>query len=72
MTARPQWLRSLDLDARRPPEFFYSRDQIDTEAPLHLAGTMRRAWDSLGLCGILCIEGQPAVYYKEADAATSA
>jgi len=63
-----QWRQPLGLTERRPPDVYSQRSQLTSarRPPAH-AHILRRAWDVLGLDGIVCFGGQPAVYIKTVD-----
>ncbi len=49
-----------------PPVFFRSADDIEKFAGRHpYSHLMRRAWETMHLNGILCVDGRPTVYFKE-------
>ena len=64
-STHPSWIDSLDLNERRPPEFFRTLEEVQNQAPPLYAHTMRRAWESLSLCGILCLDDKPIAYFKD-------
>jgi hypothetical protein len=68
MTTRTNntWREQLGIADWKPPEFFSSKADIDavaSVAPQALA--LRRAFDRLALNGILCLQNNPVVYFKE-------
>ncbi|MCC5648105.1 hypothetical protein LC607_35550, partial [Nostoc sp. CHAB 5824] len=67
MTAMPnfEWVNNFDLDERRPPEFFRTLEEVKEFAPPLYAHAMRRAWEKLSLCGILCSDNKPIAYFKD-------
>jgi hypothetical protein len=44
---------------RKPSDWESSRDARPYQHHL------QRAWDQFGLCGVLCLEGKPTIYFKE-------
>lgn len=64
-SASSNWIDTLDLGERRPPEFFRTFEEVQNQAPQIYAHTMRRAWKSLSLCGILCLDQKPIAYFKD-------
>lgn len=66
MSLTAENLSDLGLEAARPPVFFRSVEEIDALTQLHpYAHFMRRAWETMHLDGILCIERKPTVYFKQ-------
>lgn len=63
-TAPKDWRKDFGLDGLKPPYFFSSVDQLDSaagKAPhTHI---LRRAFEQLGIEGVLCREGSPIIYF---------
>lgn len=60
------WQEEMGLDERRPPYFFANRADIDAGgSTIPQAHALRRAFDGLGLNGILCLKNTPLLYFKE-------
>lgn len=60
------WVQQFGLEERRAPEFIRDRAAISSAAKLlPQANALRRAWDEMGLDGILCVENVPVAYFKE-------
>ena len=60
------WVQQFGLEERRAPEFIRDRAAIGSTAKLlPQANALRRAWDEMGLDGILCVENLPVAYFKE-------
>jgi len=60
------WVQQFGLEGRRSPELVKDREEIgSSDRLLPQANAMRRAWDEMGLDGILCLDGAPVVYFKE-------
>lgn len=57
------WRKDFGVDDRHPPYFFASKDQLTRSSPQAYA--IRRAFDLLGLDGVLCTEKVPLVYFKQ-------
>jgi len=67
--ASPQLIAQLNLTHRKPPDFLRSVADLDSAPrPLPHAHAVRRAWSTLRLCGVVCIDRTPAVYLKEVRA----
>ncbi|OJW20127.1 MAG: type I restriction endonuclease subunit M [Planctomycetales bacterium 71-10] len=59
------WQADFGIDGRRPPYFFSGTDDIDASgggAPQ--AHVLRRAFEELGLSGILCQDNGPIIYFR--------
>jgi hypothetical protein len=66
MNLAPLWMEQLGLDSLGATRFFRSPTELDSlDRPLPLAQSMRRAWEAMGLDGVLCVDGAPLVYFKE-------
>lgn len=64
--ANQPWRVQLGITDWTPPEFFSSKadvDAVESTPPQALA--LRRAFDRLALDGILCLQNNPVVYFKE-------
>ena len=67
-SANNEWRKELGISEWKPPTFFASKTDIDamgTAAPQ--AHALRRAFDRLGLNGIICLQNNPVAYFKEVD-----
>jgi len=65
-SAKPDIAFLPELQEYGPPEFFRSREELDqASANLPYLHAMRQAWKRLDLDGIFCVQGRPAVYFKE-------
>jgi len=66
--ASKKLIKDFDLVEEAAPDFFRSADDIEEHAGRHkYSHLMRRAWETMHLNGILCIEGRPTVYFKEVE-----
>jgi hypothetical protein len=68
MTAAAQkdWQKDFGLDDWKPPHFFSSVDQLDDAAGnVPQAHALRRAFEQLGIDGVLCQERSPVVYFRQ-------
>jgi len=66
--ASKKLIKDFNLEEVSAPDFFGSEDDIEKHAGIHpYSHFMRRAWETMHLNGILCIEGKPTVYFKEVD-----
>jgi type I restriction-modification system DNA methylase subunit len=66
--ASKKLIKDFNLEEVSAPDFFCSEDDIEKHAGIHpYSHFMRRAWETMHLNGILCIEGKPTVYFKEVD-----
>jgi len=64
--ASVQLIEDFNLKGVSAPDFFRSSDDIEKYAGRHsYSHLMRRAWESMHLNGILCVDGIPTVYFKE-------
>ncbi|MBN2313080.1 MAG: N-6 DNA methylase [Sedimentisphaerales bacterium] len=60
--------KDFNLTRVSAPDFFRSVEDIETYAGCHpYSHFMRRAWETMHLNGILCIDGRPTVYFKEVE-----
>ncbi len=64
--AQQDWKKDFGLDSRKPPHFFSSVDQLD-DAPGKVPHphTLRRAFEQLGIEGVLCQERSPIIYFRQ-------
>lgn len=65
-TATKDWRKEFGLDARKPPQFFSSVNDLDEgagKAPQPHA--LRRAFDQLGIEGVLCQERSPVIFFRQ-------
>ena len=66
--ASAQLIKDFDLKGVSAPEFFRSPEGIEKYAGRHpYSHLMRRAWETMHLNGILCVDGIPTVYFKEVE-----
>jgi type I restriction-modification system DNA methylase subunit len=66
--ASKKLIQDFHLEEVGVPHFFRSEEDIEKQAGIHpYSHFMRRAWETMHLNGILCIEGKPTVYFKEVD-----
>lgn len=66
--ASAPFIDSFDLGDASPPVFFRSYDEIEEHSGRHpYSHLMRRAWESMELCGIFCVDRKPTVYFKEVE-----
>ncbi|MBM4043361.1 MAG: hypothetical protein FJ290_33145, partial [Planctomycetes bacterium] len=64
-----QLIDQLGLTRCEPPRLIRDPTDLDKPMPpLPHAHAVRRAWDVLGLCGVVYIDRYPAVYLKEVEA----
>jgi len=64
-TAQKDWKKDFDLDSRKPPHFFSSVDQLDDAAgQVPAPHALRRAFEQLGIEGVLCQERSPVIYFR--------
>ena len=65
-TAQKDWKKDFGLDGRKPPHFFSSVDQFDDAAgQVPASHALRRAFDQLGIEGVLCQEHSPVIYFRQ-------
>lgn len=65
-TASQELIKLFDLGKLAPSVFFRSLKEIkESTEPHPYSHLMRRAWESMGLNGILCVDRIPTVYFKE-------
>ncbi|MCD6298877.1 MAG: N-6 DNA methylase, partial [Deltaproteobacteria bacterium] len=66
ISAQKDWKKDFGLDGRKPPHFFSSVDQLDgTAGKVPHAHTLRRAFEQLGIQGVLCQERNPVIYFRQ-------
>jgi hypothetical protein len=59
------WQAEFGIDAGRSSAFFASKDDLDSRDPaVSQSHVVRRAFDLLGLNGVLCDASSPLVYFK--------
>ncbi len=64
--ASVQLIKDFNLKGVSAPVFFRSADDIEKYAGRHpYSHLMRRAWETMHLNGILCVDDRPTVYFKE-------
>ncbi len=62
------WQSQFGVADQSPPIFFSRKEQINAAGPsAPQAHVLRRAFDLLGLNGILCSEHAPLAYFKQVD-----
>jgi hypothetical protein len=60
------WKNDFGLADREPPTFFSSVDQLDdVGAKVPQPHALRRAFEQLGIDGVLCQERSPVIYFRE-------
>jgi hypothetical protein len=65
-TAQQDWKKDFGLDGRKPPHFFSSVDQLDDAAgKVPHPHALRRAFEQLGVEGVLCQERSPVIYFRQ-------
>ena len=64
--AATDWKVEFGLDDRMPPHFFSSVDQLDAAAgTVPQPHALRRAFEQLGIDGVLCQERSPVIYFRQ-------
>ena len=64
--AQKDWKQDFGLNGRKPPHFFSSVDQLDDVAGrVPQPHALRRAFEQLGIEGILCQERSPVIYFRQ-------
>jgi len=64
--AEKDWKKDFGLDGRKPPHFFSSVDQLDDAAgKVPQPHALRRAFEQLGIEGVLCQERSPVIYFRQ-------
>ena len=67
-TSFPAWCREFGITARPSHAFLTSKDDLQSrDPPVPQAHVVRRAFDLLGLDGVLCDQTAPLVYFKIVD-----
>ncbi len=70
--ASKKLVRDFKLKGMSAPHFFSSLADVEKYAGRHpYSQFMRRAWETMQLNGILCVDGKPTVYFKEVASLTS-
>ncbi len=64
-TSPKDWKKEFGLTDRKPPYFFSSIDQINEDVRTPHAHTLRRAFEQLGVEGVLCQEQSPVIYFRQ-------
>ena len=65
-TSSSDWRNELGLADLKPPVFYSSESEVKARTnPVPQALALQRAFDRLGLNGILCLESNPLAYFKE-------
>src|SRR2546428_2402716 len=68
IAAGNDWRTELGIKDWKPPFFFESIAEIDASGNrVPHAHSLRRAFDRLGLDGVLCLQNSPVAYFKEVD-----
>lgn len=65
------WRKDFGIGHRKSPVFFNNRNEL-SEATATQAHILRRAFDLLGLDGVLCADTSPLVYFKQVQNLKSA
>lgn len=61
-----EWLRDFGIESRSAPSFYASQDDLDSAVPSPpQAHVLRRAFEELGLSGVLCLDNSPIIYFRE-------
>jgi len=61
-----QLIKDFNLQGVFAPDYFRSAEEIEKHAGRHpYSHLMRRAWETMHLDGIFCVDGRPTVYFKE-------
>jgi hypothetical protein len=64
--ASTDWRRQFGIDARKPPTFFTSLEEIDACRPAApQSHVLRRAFKDLSLDGVLCQDQAPVIYFRQ-------
>lgn len=62
------WIDIVGLNERQSSEFFSNIHELDqAETSISQAHIIRRAWENMGLSGVLCLDGVPSIYFKEVN-----
>lgn len=65
-TAPKDWKKDFGLDGQKPPHFFSSVDQLDDAVgKVPHPHALRRAFEQLGIEGVLCQERSPVIYFRQ-------
>jgi hypothetical protein len=60
------WREGFGVSGRKPPEFFHHKDDLEkVAASASQAHALRRAFDTMKLDGIACLDGVPMIYFRE-------
>lgn len=63
--ADTRWQAEFGIERGRSAAFFESKDDLESrEPPVSHSHIVRRAFDLLGLDGVLCDASSPLVYFK--------
>lgn len=66
--APKDWIEDFGLGGRKPPEFFSNTDQLnDAAGKAPQPHALRRAFEELGVHGVLCQERSPVVYFRQVN-----
>jgi len=66
ITGLTDWREEFGLDGRKPPHFFSSVDQLnDAAGKVPQPHALRRAFEQLGIEGVLCQERSPVIYFRQ-------
>jgi len=67
------WRKDFGIEEWAAPAFFASKRDVDSAVPPPpQAHALRRAFDRLGLSGVVCFDNAPAVYFRESQVADTA
>ncbi len=70
MSSSKGWRDDFGVNGWKPPKFFGSAEEVDSESPPPpQAHSLRRAFQRLKLDGIVCLQNSPAIYFKEVSKA---
>lgn len=65
-TAQKDWKKDFGLDGLKPPHFFSSVEELDDVAgKVPHPHALRRAFEQLGIEGVLCQERSPVIYFRQ-------
>lgn len=60
------WIKDFGLECRKPPHFFSTIDQIENPAlDVPQSQTLRSAFEQLKVEGVLCLERNPTIYFRQ-------
>lgn len=66
ISAQKDWKKDFGLDDLKPPHFFSSVEQLDGAAgKVPHAHILRRAFEQLGIQGVLCQKRNPVIYFRQ-------